>query len=94
MATTVLANTPANRLQFEILSDTLADAYEAYCELLAEHRSETALFGDSWPGARVQLDGMRQNIAAMEAEQLQLASLLGMLEEHGPDVPTTNEEPF
>jgi hypothetical protein len=96
MATAMLSNDSATQLQFEILSETLADTYECYSDLYAEHLNEIALFGDSWPGASVTLAGIRESIAIMEAEQLRLASFLGLLAEHGPNVPfdPTTEEPF
>lgn len=52
--------------------DLLAEGIEAlstyYYETLAEHQGEVARFGDSWPGAQLQLQEMRQALSEYQAE--------------------------
>jgi hypothetical protein len=75
-----------------------AEAHFFLCEQLgemtAEHRGEVARFGDSWPGAQLDLAHLRGVIDAIELR-------LDTWPEFGPPIPapylfnpTTNEEPF
>ena len=78
--------------QFEIV----ADAREVWLDLLAQHRSETAAYGDSWPGACH--DIARAQAARQHAEH-RLWDLLTERDTrfpfHGPIyTPTDSEEPF
>lgn len=41
---------------------------ESYGDMRAEHRGEVARFGDSWPGAQLQLASMRRDLEALELE--------------------------
>jgi phage shock protein A len=50
------------------LRDLIEALEEQYGDMLSQHRAEIALAGDSWPGACLQLDEMRQRIADAEAE--------------------------
>lgn len=77
--------------------DDLAEGIEAlgtyYSETLAQHRNETALYGDSWPGAQVQL---RQALTHLDAYEAEYARRLAARPVYGPPVPPAlhHEEPF
>ena len=49
------------------LSEDLGGAEDCYYDTMAEHKGEVARFGDSWPGAQLQLQQMSRGIDAMEA---------------------------
>lgn len=67
------------------------DAWPDY-ESLAQHRSEMAAYGDSWPGAQVQLNRARRQLVALEAEYERRQQLLRKL----PTIPShdNDNEPF
>jgi hypothetical protein len=78
------------------LSEALGFAYEQQGEIEAQHRSETAQFGDSWPGAQLQIASGRRTLRRMEA---QLEDLLLRYPICGPTLPSEwstldDEEPF
>lgn len=50
------------------------DALEPLYDTIAEHNSEVAAFGDSWPGAAIRI---HQNIDSVRAIERQLARLEG-----------------
>lgn len=52
---------------FDELCEALGYFHEQYGETYAEHRNETAMFGDSWPGAQLQLAEMSAAIRRAEA---------------------------
>jgi hypothetical protein len=52
----------------EELSDFIADTIEVLGETETQHRSECALYGDSWPGAQIQIQNIRDSLARQEAE--------------------------
>jgi hypothetical protein len=92
----VIELTPA---QLQHLEDA-AEAYWGLCEQLgetiAQHKGETALFGDSWPGAMRDIADLNEVIRKIEA-------LLDAWPEYGPPIPApyllnpttnNNEEPF
>lgn len=37
-------------------------------ELIAQHRAETAAFGDSWPGAQIQIQNLAEDLRNASAE--------------------------
>ena len=39
---------------------------EQLCDTVAQHKAETALAGDSWPGAQLEITAMEQHVAAVE----------------------------
>ena len=43
-------------------------AYEMLGDNETQYRSEIALYGDAWPGAAIQLDAMRADLAEIETE--------------------------
>jgi hypothetical protein len=48
--------------------EALEGARECHGDTVAQHRSETAAFGDSWPGAQSQIAGQAKAIDALECE--------------------------
>jgi hypothetical protein len=50
------------------LEEAIEGAEECHADTVAQHRSESAMFGDSWPGARLQIEEARNAIEAMKAE--------------------------
>jgi len=78
------------------LSQDIGFAWESYGETVAQHRSESAAYGDSWPGAQVEIANMRQAIERSEARLDHLASVHGLLAWHGPVAPVvySDDEPF
>ncbi len=78
------------------LSQDIGFAWESYGETVAQHRGETAQFGDSWPGAQVEIANMRQAIERSERRLDHLASVHGLLAVHGPALPPVYDadEPF
>lgn len=56
----------------DLSTDELAEAHDQLCqqygEMHAEHRGETARFGDSWPGAQIDLHNLWQIIRGVEIE--------------------------
>lgn len=52
----------------EELMDDLQCAEEYYGEILTQHQSECALYGDSWPGAQIQIDKAFQSMKRIKAE--------------------------
>jgi len=58
---------PADEVEYLRLCDDLDACREAYSENYAQHRSETALYGDSWPGAQIQLREVSNTISELEA---------------------------
>lgn len=55
-------------VELDYLCDGLDGVRECYGDSYAEHRGETALYGDSWPGAQLQLQAMHDTMAEIEAE--------------------------
>lgn len=53
---------------YDDMVEGLDGLQQQYGEMYAEHRSETAMFGDSWPGAQPQLRAMRQTITRLEKQ--------------------------
>lgn len=53
----------------EALSD---EALECLYERISEHNGEVARFGDSWPGALVQLHSSISNVKALERQLARL----------------------
>lgn len=51
---------------------------QAQAEIEAEHHGETARFGDSWPGAQIQIAHGRHSLKQAEARYAKLQSLLRM----------------
>lgn len=47
---------------------------ESLAETEAQAKSETAMFGDAWPGAWIQIREMRQEIAAVRRQRERLLS--------------------
>lgn len=76
----------------EELSEAIYALGESYYESLAQHRSEMAAYGDSWPGAQVQLNRARRQLVALEAEYERRQQLLRKL----PTIPSydNDNEPF
>lgn len=37
-------------------------------ETICQHRSETAMFGDSWPGAQIEISRMHERLRELEQE--------------------------
>jgi hypothetical protein len=76
----------------EELSEAIYALSESYYESLAQHRSEMAAYGDSWPGAQVQLNRARRQLVALEAEHERRQQLLRKL----PTIPSydNDNEPF
>ena len=58
---------PAEEVEYLELCDDLDGCREALGEIEAQHRSETAAFGDSWPGAQIQIRDGRAHLAELEA---------------------------
>jgi len=52
----------------EWLEEGIRAVGEQLGDTIAEHRSETAAFGDSWPGAQIQISNMWAHLHALEAE--------------------------
>jgi hypothetical protein len=48
------------------LSYDLSEAWSQLGEIEAEHRNETALFGDSWPGAQIEIGRSRKAMLKSE----------------------------
>ena len=52
--------------------DELLERRDALNEQLGDmetqHKAETAHYGDSWPGAQVEIEAMRQHVAALDRE--------------------------
>ena len=67
----------------DLTFDELCEAHDDICqrlgETIAQHRSETAMFGDSWPGAQIQIAEMQEHErelrARIEAHELKRGSL-------------------
>ena len=55
-------------LSTEELAEALDYLSQEYGETYSQHKGETARFGDSWPGAQIQLHNMWQNIRQVEIE--------------------------
>lgn len=53
--------------EYRALLEELDIAIEMYGETRAQHINETAQFGDSWPGAQIELSEMASDIAKLEA---------------------------
>ena len=55
----------------DLTYDELCEAHDQLSqqlgEIIAEHRSETAMFGDSWPGAQIQIADMQRVVRELEA---------------------------
>ena len=51
---------------YEQLLEDLAQAEQHLGEVQAEHRSECAAFGDSWPGACADIDRLAQIVKELE----------------------------
>lgn len=60
-------------MKIEELYEDLRIAEEVYDECYTQHRSECALYGDSWPGAQIQLENMRQGIVKLQQRIARLA---------------------
>lgn len=56
----------------DYLAEHIGYAWESYSETVAQHRSETALYGDSWPGAQLEIASIKRTLEADEAEYTQL----------------------
>lgn len=55
-------------LPYEEMCEALQGLQEHYGETYAQHRNETAQFGDSWPGAQIELSEMGASVRKLEAE--------------------------
>lgn len=52
-------------MSYEDLCKQLDEAEQQLGEIRAEHLSETAAFGDSWPGAQIQIARMSTYVAEL-----------------------------
>lgn len=89
----------ATKTTDEILDDAGQDmdwAWESYSEIRAEAANETALFGDAWPGAAIQVADAHRAAVEAEARYWHLASVHGRMAVHGPTMPFQDDgtEPF
>lgn len=50
------------------LIEQIEHAQEALGETVSQHRAETAMYGDSWPGAQLQIADMRRDLSALLAQ--------------------------
>ena len=48
---------------YEQLLEDLSQAEQQLGETIAEHKNETAMFGDSWPGAQLQISELQSFVA-------------------------------
>lgn len=84
---------PISRLHvLDGLIEDACDEVDARSEVLAEtvtqHRSETALYGDSWPGAQPQIARMHRALSLAEARLHGLQATRDRLfPVQGPEVP-------
>lgn len=54
--------------RYEMLCESLEAAEESLGELVCQHRSEVALYGDSWPGALLQIQDATDMVAKLKEE--------------------------
>ena len=60
------------------LIDTRDGVFEQLCDTIAEHRSEVAFAGDSWPGAELDIKALRERVAELDKEIAEVsADLMG-----------------
>ncbi len=57
-----------SKFTYDELCEALQGLQEHYGETYAQHRNETAQFGDSWPGAQIELSEMGASVRKLEAE--------------------------
>lgn len=50
------------------LCDIYWERYERLGETITQHESETILYGDSWPGAQIQIREQREMLARLQRE--------------------------
>ena len=55
-------------LSDEDIAEGLDAIGQGYGDTLTQHRSETALYGDSWPGAQIELAELKKELDRWEAE--------------------------
>lgn len=87
------------RPEYELLTRHIDEGWLALSETEAEHRNETALFGDSWPGAQLDIARSREALTASERRIHELEQAFPELKDPEPFTePTidtdTSEEPF
>lgn len=54
--------------RINILSDEVGNAWEMVGDLVAQHHSEVAMFGDSWPGAQLEVWNAESSLRSSEQE--------------------------
>lgn len=57
-----------SKFTYRELCEALQGLQEHYGETYAQHRNETKQFGDSWPGAQIELSEMSASVRKLEAE--------------------------
>lgn len=75
-------------------NEEILEGIEAVDEQLGEiecqHRSECALFGDSWPGAQLQIAEIRSHLGELRTE----AEARGLLDPAGAEAFGNDDIPF
>jgi hypothetical protein len=76
------------------LEDDLREAEEALAEIEAQHLSETAQFGDSWPGAQLEIAALRAEVNRLRALLSAKMTSARLKRQRSSAIPNDEDLPF